>query len=421
MHTFSNEDRRRRLVVRHRLDPERRCATPEDVVDAVLAIHSSDPATVFLSIAARSADASIATIENSLYDRRTLVRHHAFRRTLWVMRPAFARAAHGSAGAKVAAVERRNLLRIVAASPATGCSDVDDAARWCREALDTIRSFIDDNGPTTTREIGRQFPELTVKLQLGMGTKHAGEAAAHTRVLLLAGFEADLVRTAPSNGWNTAEYAWAATNNWLEKPLAGMAVDDAATSVLQPWLERFGPATETDIKWWTGWTATQMRAALRAIDAEPVLVEDGDAAWIAAGDRATTDHGPSIALLPGLDVATMGWKERSWYVSPAAIERTFDRWSNAGPTVWRNGEVVGGWAHRPDGSVAIELFSELTAHERRLLDDEVERFVSLVSETQVKMRFPAPNQPALLRTDQERLDPARRSSQVFSTMTLPTE
>ena len=33
----------------------------------------------------------------------------------------------------------------------------------------------------------------------------------------------------------------------------------------------------------------------------------------------------------------------------------FDRTGNVGPTVWWGGEVVGGWAVRPDGSVATEL------------------------------------------------------------------
>jgi len=397
MRRFSDEDRRRRLVDRQRLGADRRSEDVLDVVDALCAMHSSDPATVFLSLAARMSAPSIAAIERALYTERSLVRHHAFRRTLWVMRPDAARAAHGSATAKVAATERRALLRMIVDSPEIDAATTEAAEQWRSDALHAMKEVISEAGPSTTRAIGRTCPELTVALTLGAGTKHAGTAAAHTKVLQLAGFEAELTRTAPANGWNTAEYAWADTEDWLGQGLAGMSVRESAAAILAAWLERFGPATETDIKWWTGWTVAQTTAALADIDAEPILLEGDQPAWIAAGDIAVPDVDTSIALLPGLDATTMGWKERAWYLSEHAAVRTFDRWSNAGPTVWRNGQVVGGWAHRNDGSVAVELYSNLTEGEQRLLDDEIGRFVELVADRVVRPRFPARNQQELLR------------------------
>lgn len=340
-------------------------------------------------------DPSTKAVEDALYADRSLVRHHAFRRTLWVMAPDIARAAHASATAKIAAVERRALLRMVVQSPSIKATTTDDAAQWCREALDQMLSVVDE-GPTTTRDIGRRLPAFTVPLTLGAGTKHAGQAAAHTKVLQLAGFEAELTRTAPANGWNTAEYAWAGTDDWLGQPLVGARVRESAALILSAWLERFGPATDTDIKWWTGWTAAQMKTALADIDAEAVLLSGDQPGWIAAGDADVPDIGPSIALLPGLDATTMGWKERSWYLSEQAAERTFDRWSNAGPTIWRNGEVIGGWVQQDNGSVAVELYAPLTASEQRLLDDEIDRFVGFVGDTRVRLRFPARNQKELL-------------------------
>lgn len=401
MDQFTPENRRRRLVARHRLGGAHRCRAALDVVDGLLAIHSSDPATVFLTISARLENPSIEAIEDALYRDRALVRHHSFRRTIWVMRPAVAAAAHVSATAKIAAVERRNLMRIIAASDSIEATDEVGAAQWAEEAIGVLQAVITENGPTTTREIGRRCPTLTVPVTLGAGTKNAGEAAVHTRLLQLAGFEARLVRTAPVNGWNTAEYAWSETAAWLGVELAPPAIEPdllrrAAAQILQAWLERFGPATETDIRWWTGWTVAQMRAALADVEAEQVSLGGERLAWIAAGDRDTPDTPPSIALLPGLDATTMGWKERDWYLSSEAEARTFDRWGNAGPTIWRNGEVVGGWAQRADGTVAHELFVPLSPAERAQLDDEIDRFVDVVGETRVRVRFPAPNQRDLL-------------------------
>lgn len=395
---FSTDERRRRLALRHRLVPERRVDDPVDVAAALVALHSSDPATVFLSAGARLETPTIDAIERSLYGDRRLLRHHAFRRTIWVMTPALAAAAHASATAKIAAAERRTLLKIIVQSDSIDAADTDAAADWCRRALASIEQILAADGPTTTRSIGQQLPELTVPIVLGAGTKNAGEVAAHTRVLQLAGFEADLVRTEPSAGWNMAEYAWSEMKEWNGSPLTGMAVPDAAAQVLEAWLEAFGPATETDIRWWTGWTVTQMRTALADIRAEEVRVETrpDEAAWILADDHDAPEPPPWIALLPGLDPTTMGWKQRDWYLADDVAARTFDRWGNAGPTIWRNGEVVGGWAQRPDGSVATELFTPLDRREQAELDDQIDRFRSLVGDTRIRVRFPAPNQKELL-------------------------
>ena len=380
------------MAIRHRLVPDHRTDDVAAVTDSLLALHSSDPATVFLSAAARMPDPSLAAIDAALYEQRSIVRHHAFRRTLWVMTPSVARWAHAAATAKIAAVERTKLVEALRTD-----NDLDDPERWRAGGFDAIRTLLDEHGPLTTREIGRRLPELTRRVTFGAGTRNPAELAAHTRILLLAGFEAELVRTRPSHGWNTAEYAWCDTETWIGEPLTGCDVVEASAGILHRWLGAFGPATEVDIRWWTGWTVKQMRSALDLIDAQPVVLDEGQPAWVAAddaGDTPSTD--PWIALLPGLDPTTMGWKERHWYLDDVAAARTFDRWGNAGPTIWRNGEVVGGWAHRDDGRVACELHVGLDRREQSMLAEQIDRFLELAGDTRVRCRFPAPNQNELL-------------------------
>mgnify|MGYP005679697537 FL=1 len=85
MHRITTAERRRRLADRHRLTPAGRTDDPVAITDDLVTLHSSDPATVHLSCLVRMVDPSIATVERALYDDRSLVRHHAMRRTIWVL------------------------------------------------------------------------------------------------------------------------------------------------------------------------------------------------------------------------------------------------------------------------------------------------------------------------------------------------
>ena len=74
-----------------------RGARTDDVVaiaDDLVALHSTDPVTVYLSAAARMRTPALEPLAAVLYDDRTLIRHHAMRRTLWVFGHEAARLAH---------------------------------------------------------------------------------------------------------------------------------------------------------------------------------------------------------------------------------------------------------------------------------------------------------------------------------------
>ena len=113
--------------------------------------------------------------------------------------------------------------------------------------------------------------------------------------------------------------------------------------------------------------------------------------FVAAGDLAPAPAvGHWCALLPALDPTVMGWKERSWYLGAAAQRQLFDRNGNAGPTVWADGRVVGGWAQRRDGTVAVELLEPVDAAMRERIDAEAMRVGEWLDGTVVTPRFRTP-------------------------------
>ncbi|MEM9519894.1 MAG: winged helix DNA-binding domain-containing protein [Actinomycetota bacterium] len=391
MHRITTTERRRRIARRHRLTEAGRSDDPVAIADDLVCLHSSDPATVHLSCLVRMSNPSIPMVERALYEDRTLVRHHAMRRTIWVMAPDVARLAHAATTAKIARKEHAANIKAVAAA---GIADDPDA--WFASGIAQIRALLDVDGPLGTREIGQRLPHLAVPLQYGT-TKHTATLNAHTKMLQGAGFDGELLRVAPTGSWTSAEYRWTVTEAWLGHPISGLELREAAAALVGRYLQTFGPATETDLRWWLGETATLVRNALADLGAVEVALDDDRRGWVLAGDHDDTDEpDPWVRLLPGLDATAMGWKERDWYVSPTHVDRLFDRFGNIGPTIWADGVIVGGWTQRPDGSVVYELLDQLG-------DEQHDRMVAAVAEVetvldgeQVRPRFPSKNQKELL-------------------------
>ena len=392
MTVLDDAERRRRLVTRHRLAPGGRCDDAPAIVESLVALHSSDPATVHLSAAVRMKRPAIGPVEGALYDDRTLVRHHAMRRTMWVMTPDTARSAHAATTVKIARSQRKRTLEALA-----GSDGVDDPETWLDVATAEVHDLLVREGALSAREVGVALPHLAIPIEFGSAANPATQNA-HTKVLQGAGFDGVVVRTMPTGSWTSAEYRWSATDAWLDAPLVSDTSEaDAAGELLGTWLPRFGPATETDIAWWFGWTKTLTRGALAATGAEPVVLESGAPAWVAPGDTGPTpDPGPTVRLLPGLDASAMGWKARDWYLDPGLLPRVVDRFGNIGPTILVDGRIEGGWAQRADGEIALDLPTTLDTERRNLLDEAVSEMVGILGDVVVRPRFPSPNQKELV-------------------------
>jgi hypothetical protein len=96
-----------------------------------------------------------------------------------------------------------------------------------------------------------------------------------------------------------------------------------------------------------------------------------------------------VALLPGLDPTAMGWQGRGWYLGShkAAL---FDRSGNIGPTVWSDGRIVGGWAQRADGTVALRLLEDIGSEATTAVHATAERLAGRIGDVRVTPRFRTP-------------------------------
>jgi hypothetical protein len=381
VHRIDLDERRARLVNRHHLSAARPADDALHATRGVFVLHSSGAPTVFLSVRARARDVTPEDIERALYDDRSLVRMLGMRRTLFVVPLELVAVVEAACTRAIAARERRRLEGMVAAG---GISK--QPAVWVRRAMATALSTLEELGEAFTSDFTRSIPMLAKRLRVGAGTRFEGTQSAASRVLPQLAMEGRVVRARPRGTWVNGQYRWTPIERWLGHPPDPLDSAPAQVALLRGWLARFGPATETDMRWWTGWTARETRAALAAFP-HSVVELDGATGYVLAGDLEPVDRlEPSAAFLPTLDPTTMGWKEREWYVGP--YERVlFDLSGNAGPTVWWDGRVVGAWAQRRDGEIAFRLLEDVGAEAVTAIESEADRLCAWIGDARLTSAF----------------------------------
>lgn len=345
MHLINDEQRRIRIGRRHLLAPSVRSDSPVAVADTVVALHATDAATVFLSACARLRVPDVAAVEKGLYEDVSLVRLLSMRNTLFVVSDEMAPRVEASNARAVAAKERRTLLKHLA-DDGNGLDEL-----WLAGAEAAVLTVLTARGSATGSELSAAVPALRTKITLFPGKKQEAVQGVASRVIRVLAAEGRIRRDRPRGTWTSSQFRWTAS-----EPRPVQETDRAQAELALCWLRSYGPASEADLKWWSGWGIGQVRRALATAGAEEVRLDSGATAWVAPQDQEP-DPAPEpwAALLPALDPSAMGWADRGFHLPPEHRALLFDRSGNIGPTVWWNGRIVGGWALRADGEPVWRL------------------------------------------------------------------
>jgi hypothetical protein len=376
-------ERRARLATRHRLAGPARAAAPAEVADSLIALHGTDPASVYLAIWARTGEVGAAAIEHALYEEQALVRMLGMRRTMFVVPAGLAPVVQAACTDQIAERLRRQLVQQL------GQSDVAaDPAGWLKDVGEATIHALTARGVATGAELARDEPRLRAQLVLAEGKSYGGPQNVTSRVLMLLSAEGRIVRGRPRGGWTSSQYQWAPASAALSEG-SGLPAPAARAELARRWLHAFGPAPAADLQWWTGWTAGQTAAALREL--RTAEVDLGGAPGIAlAGDEAAEPAAqPWVAQLPALDPSAMGWRERGWFLGEHGPP-LFDRSGNIGPTVWWDGRIVGGWAQRKDGEVVFRLLEDPGTDAAAAIAAEAGRLRAWLGPVRITPRFRTP-------------------------------
>jgi hypothetical protein len=365
-----------------------------EVAESLVALHATDPVTVYLSAWARSRCA-VSQVDAALYEERAMVRMLGMRRTVFVVPTGLASIVQAACTDDVAKRLRRQLEKDLANG---GVGD-GDAGAWLRSVEDgVLRALAARDGGATGAQLATDEPLLRTQLMYAPDKAYGGPANITSRVLVLMAAEGRMLRGHRRGGWSSGQFEWSLPETWLRADLrAGLGTRLAASldgqaaraELARRWLRVFGPALVADLQWWAGWTGAQTKAALAALPVAEVDL-DGQAGIALADDlEFPAEMPPAVALLPALDPTPMGWQARSWYLEPHTPV-LFDRTGNIGPTVWWAGRVVGGWAQRASGEVVYRLLEDIGADGAAAVAAEAAALEAWLGQARVTPRFRTP-------------------------------
>jgi hypothetical protein len=382
-------ERRRRLLVRHRLAPGSAAASVTEAAGAMVGLHSSDPTTVVLSAQARVAGVTIPEIEAALYERREVLRILGMRRTLFVVPPDLAVIIRAACSEPIAQRERRRLIGLLASADPVR----DPAALLDQVEADTLVA-LDRLGTASATELTTMVPALAEQFASGEGKRYAGTFGLSTRLLFLLAAEWKVIRARPRGSWVSGQYRWARFEAWAAALPPVPQPETARRLLVERWLAAFGPACERDLTWWTGLTVGQVRAALAGIDVATVRLDEGEGLALASDLERTSTVAPHAFLLPSLDPTPMGWKVRDWFLGPHG-GALFDTNGNIGPSIWWDGAIVGGWGQRSDGVVVVRLLEDVGREGAEACQAAAADLSAWLGGVRISPRFPTPLQRSL--------------------------
>ena len=350
-----------RRMARHALTEPATGLGPAGIVGVLCGAHSQVLSAAELSIGRRIAGATRSDVQRALWQERTLVKTFGPRGTIHLLATADLPVWTGALqalpspvpthpdGVRFAPRQAEEVIAAIGAALANAELTVDDLTE----------AIADRAGPwaveQTMEAFGGKWPRW----------RQLTSTAAH-RGMLCFGPDRD------------RKVTYTNPRRWLPgfRPAPGGA---AVRTLLTRYLYAYGPATPQHFAKWLGIPPRYAAEMFGGMAGELEAVElDGEPGWALAGDTATPPRPHrGIRLLPYFDAYLVAGQPRERLYPGAAATRALTPAGQAGnyPVLLVDGVVGGVWHQRRSGrklAITVEPLRDLTAVQRRQLDDEVD-------------------------------------------------
>ena len=350
-----------RRLERHSLSEPSASARPADVVRAMCGAHAQVLSAAELSVGLRLAGGTRTDVREALWTERSLVKTRGPRGTVHLLA---ARDLPMWTGALSALPASTNLFpEDVRMTP----EQTDEVVAAIADALADAELTVDELTGAIVARTGPWAGDLVMEAFQARWPRwrQVENTAANCGALCFG----------PNRG---RKVTYTSPRRWLPgfEPADGPA---ALAELVRCYLHAYGPATPAHFAQWMAVPRRWATELFDSLSGELEQVEvDGALAWVVAGDTSVPSTPPrGVRLLPYFDAYAVGGQPRELlFPGPAAARALSGGQGGNFPVLLIAGIVAGVWQQRRSGrriEITVEPLAELTAVQRRGLDEQVER------------------------------------------------
>ena len=348
-----------RRMDRHALAEPATDLDPAAVAARLCGAHAQVLSAAELSIARRIAGATRADVRRALWEERALVKTFGPRGTIHLLPTADLPMWTGALSSLPSPVPTHpDGVRFAPGQADEVIAAIGDALTDAELTVDELTEAVAERtGPWAVERTMEAFQDKWPRWRQLTST------AAHRGVLCFG----------PDRG---RRVTYTNPHRWLPgfRPADG---EVALGALVARYLYAYGPATPQHFARWLGIPPRLAAGLFGQLGGEVERVElDGGPAWTVAGDTGTPPRPHrGIRLLPYFDAYAVAGQPRERLYPGAAAARALTPAGQAGnyPVLLVDGVVGGVWHQRRSGrklAITVEPLRELTARQRRQLDDE---------------------------------------------------
>jgi hypothetical protein len=356
------------VLEKHHLTENSKINDIYQIAQDICGLHATHPMTPYLSLFVRAEDFKRDDLDKVLYEQKALGKVRYARKTVYVI-------------------------------PKERMSEVFSATKGMLEQR--LGPYLEHLG--MTKKDFKEASRLILKILEGKGMtvkdiKKEMKAGLNISAVVNLMCDQDLlIRGNPATGWKSSIHTYYPFHEYFPGiDLNEVDEAEAKKSMVKKYLASFGPVTVTDASWWTGFTKTEVRHALKDFKDEIISLEisglEGEYLLLTSDmgrlESTCIPEEPLVNLLPLLDPYLMGYKERKRYMAQEHYTKVFDRSGNVTSTALLDGRIVGVWDFDEEQEPAVKthLFERVKSDVLKEIHSKAKKIGKFISGKEVRIK-----------------------------------
>ncbi len=193
-------------------------------------------------------------------------------------------------------------------------------------------------------------------------------------------------------GRKGSQSLWMRADDWIPDKRKALDPDECVIELVRKYVDKYGPASRSDILYWSGLRTDEVDSALKTLQKEltQMNIEGSRELYFSLGpDTNHIDEPPKAIVLPSYDSLLMGYKDKSRLMSSNYVKKVFGPLGVIRPTILVDGFVVAVWRRKRDRktiSVDVDGLRRLETPERRAIEEKFVEYGRYM-DAQVSLRW----------------------------------